>query len=365
VLGHGAGEQIPASGAFKDAGFDSLTAVELRNRLSNVTGQRLSATLIYDNETPTAVAHHLLSVIGIDETIPLEPEQSYNGKEAHQTVGRIYSKLAIRGKTEEIEMLSVSLAALKDTFDGVAKFGRGARVLQLSHGDHAPHIICFPSLIALPGEIQYVRLASCFQGINDLSVVVAPGYQPNEPLASSIDALTEVLAEATLQCAQDKPFTLLGYSSGGYLAHAVGAHLEARGAQPMSIVLLDPLIPNSMSHQLHKAMMYEFVVRQPMFAANFDDNEIAAMGTYLRMFREWQPQPVATPTLVVRPTEGIQGAPDKPIIGQEWRTHWPLEHVETEVAGNHFTMSDLCVKTTARSVRDWLSTLPVPTPQPH
>jgi surfactin synthase thioesterase subunit len=365
VLGHGSSEQIAVSGAFKDAGFDSLTAVELRNRLTNATGRRLSATLIYDNETPTAVARHLLSVMDIDESIPLEPEQSYNGKEAHQTVSGIYSKLAMRGKTKEIEMLGISLAALKDTFDGVAKSGKGARVLQLSHGDRAPHIICFPSLVALPGEIQYVRLSSCFQSINDLSVVIVPGYQPDEPLASSIDTLTDVLAEATLRCAQGKPFTLLGYSSGGYLAHAVATHLEASGVQPMSIVLLDTLIPNSMSPQLYKAITYEFIVRQPMFATNFDDSEIAAMGTYLQMFREWQPQPVAAPTLVVRPTEGIQGAPDKPITGQEWRTHWPLEHVEAEVPGNHFTMSDECVHTTARSVRDWLSTLPVPTPWPH
>ncbi len=49
---------------FLDAGFDSLTTVELRNRLTNVTGQRLSTTLIYDDETPAAVARQLLS--GVD-----------------------------------------------------------------------------------------------------------------------------------------------------------------------------------------------------------------------------------------------------------------------------------------------------------
>jgi diaminopimelate epimerase/ribosomal protein S18 acetylase RimI-like enzyme len=67
VLGHSSSEQISESEAFKDAGFDSLTAVELRNRVANATGQRLSATLIYDNETPAAVARHLLS--GMD-TMP-------------------------------------------------------------------------------------------------------------------------------------------------------------------------------------------------------------------------------------------------------------------------------------------------------
>jgi thioesterase domain-containing protein len=365
VLGHTSSEHIPVSRAFKDVGFDSLTAVELRNRLTNVTGQRLSATLIYDHKTPAAVARHLLSSMGIGETVRLGSGQSYDRKSAHQTLSGIYSELAIRGKTKEMDLLSVIVAALRDTYDRVPKFGEGVRVLQLSHGDHAPHVICFPSLAALPGEMQYAHLSSCFQGINDLSVVTVPGYQPDESLAPSIDALTDVLAEATLRCAQGKPFALLGYSSGGFLAHAVGTHLEASGVKPMSVVLIDTYIPSDVSPQLYKAMVYELVVRRPMFAATFDDSEVAAMITYQQMFQKWQPQPVEAPTLMVRPKEGIQGSPDEPITGQEWRTHWPLEHLETEVPGDHFTMSVEHAHTTVKSVRDWLSTLFVPTPQPH
>jgi len=355
VLGHTSSEQIAVSGSFKDAGFDSLTAVELRNRLTTATGQQLSATLIYDNDTPIAVARHLLSGIDIDgKTRPRADRQ--------QTLGGIYSKLAMRGMIREMEMVAASVGALRDTFDGVATFGGGAQALQLSHGDHAPHVICFPSLVALPAEMQYERLSGYFQDLNDLSVVIAPGYRPEEPLASSLDALTEVLAEATLRCAQGKPFALLGHSSGGLLAHAVGAHLEAGGVQPMSVVLLDTFVPNSMSRELSRALIYELVARRPMFAGNFDDSGITVMMTYLQMFQEWQPQPVAAPTLVVRPKEGITGSLKEPLTGQDWRTHWPLEHVEAEVPGDHFTMGVQYAHTTAESVRCWLSTLPVSIP---
>lgn len=355
VLGHASSEQIAVSGSFKDAGFDSLTAVDLRNRLTTATGQQLSATLIYDNDTPIAVARYLLSGIDIDGKTRPRPDR-------HQTLGGIYSKLAMRGKIREMEMLAASVATLRDTFDGVATFGGGAQALQLSHGDHAPHVICFPSLVALPAEMQYERLSGYFQNLNDLSVLIVPGYKPEEPLASSLDALTEVLAEATLRCAQAKPFVLLGHSSGGLLAHAVGAHLEASGVQPMSVVLLDTFAPNSVSPELSKALIYELVARRPMFADNFDDSGITVMMTYLQMFQQWQPQFVAAPTLVVRPKEGITGSLEEPLTGQKWRTHWPLEHVEVEVPGDHFTMGVEYAHTTAESVRCWLSTLPVSIP---
>ncbi|MBM0279876.1 phosphopantetheine-binding protein, partial [Micromonospora tarensis] len=64
VLGHPDPAGVDPDKGFLDAGFDSLTAVELRNQLVESTGLPLPATVLFDHPTPSALTGHLDAELG-------------------------------------------------------------------------------------------------------------------------------------------------------------------------------------------------------------------------------------------------------------------------------------------------------------
>ncbi|WP_280275902.1 type I polyketide synthase [Nocardia wallacei] len=76
VLGHDTPQTVPPEEPFKSLGFDSLSAVEFRNRLQTATALKIPATIVFDHPTPKALAHYLRTQITPQHTTDTDTELS-------------------------------------------------------------------------------------------------------------------------------------------------------------------------------------------------------------------------------------------------------------------------------------------------
>ncbi|MEV0322965.1 type I polyketide synthase [Streptomyces sp. NPDC050658] len=360
VLGHTTTQELTPEGPFRDAGFDSLSAVAMRNRLHTATGLDLSAATVFEHPTPRDLVEHLLSVLPLrsaeemGQATPQPPAPAAHRAETGDPFGRLFQQARTDGRgTEANELVAAALRLRTDT-DDPTELLKGLTPVPLASGADGPALLCLPPLVPVPVGLQFGGFASAYQGAREVTALPLPGFAGGgELLPRDVETMVAVQAAAVRGHMGGEPCVLVGYSSGGMMAHAVASLLEAEGNPPAALVLLDAYVLGDMPERLVRAMNYEVLDRRSHFAA-LDVMGLTAMRRYMDEFTHWTPGPVHTPTLFVRPSQCVPGVPGEVLTEEEWRSTWKGADACVEVSGDHCSMMTDDIAGTARAVRDWL-----------
>ncbi|MFF3767506.1 type I polyketide synthase [Streptomyces sp. NPDC001922] len=370
VLGHASADEVQADVTFLESGFNSLTAVELRNALNAVTGLRLPPTVVFDQATPGALVAYMAARLaedgvgdGAETPSPAGPAQPTAAppravavEPEPVTIASLYRKAGEDGKITEALQLGIAAASISPTFSSPDDADPLPGPIRLSRGERHPLLLCLPSFSATSGSHEYAHFAAAFRDRREVYVLPEPGFAPGEPLPATVEALTRVHAEAALRCAGDDPFVVVGRSAGGWVAHAVAHRLEELGTPAQAVVLVDSYAAtNAMGTELVSAMMGGVLLRDGTYSS-ITDTTVTAMGGYNRLFMDWSAQPISTPTLFLQAqdpfSEDLRELP-----GEVWHARWDLPSTVVGVPGDHFTILEEHSGTTAQAVETWLDTL--------
>jgi acyl transferase domain-containing protein len=356
VLGHSSADEIDPKRAFVELGFDSLTALELRNRLSAATRLSFPTALVLDHPTSSAAAAYIVE--------RLANRQADTGDHSDDADSRLLGASPVedgaggmltslfrnaheRGTLGQFTELLVNASRFRPTFD-ISEVDQMPEPVRLSEGASRLKVVCFPSVVAMSGPHEYAKFARALGGDREVTVLPAPGYVSGQGIPASFDVLVHAQAEAVRRQVGDGPCALVGYSSGGIVAHAVASHLESGGFSPAAVVLIDTYTFEI--EDLHELAVVAFNSDKAFPFIN--DVRLTAMGAYLSLLAGWKPMKLASSLLRAGAAEPVPGVPAL----ADSKSPWGLTCASIEIPGHHFTIMEEHAGTTARAIEDWLST---------
>jgi acyl transferase domain-containing protein/thioesterase domain-containing protein/acyl carrier protein len=346
VLGHLSGDAIDPDAPFTEIGFDSLGAVEFRNRLAQLTGLTLPSTLIFDHPTAGDVAKLVASRIEESDTGVVE--QTPAG--ARGTITGLVSAAHRRGELAGVMPLLLASSALMTSYLADEAAAQRPAAQLLARGATAPALICIPSFLPGSGPHQFARLARELGGERQVSALRLPGTRAGDDLPATWAALIESLAAAVASELERSPVALVGYSAGGAIAHAVARRLEDDGGELAGVAMIDTYSPEAL--ELNRVVLTD-ALGQILSRGNaltpVDDHSLIAMGGYLRIYPEREARPLAAPTLNLRAKVTLSSFGDVDPV-PEWQHHGPVERIDAD----HFSIIEEQVAETAARLRHWL-----------
>lgn len=367
VLGRDGAAGLDAGQAFADSGFNSLSAVELRNRLTAVTAVTLPATAIFDHPTPTELAQYLITQIDGHGS---SAAAAANPAERIDALTDLFLQACDAGRDADGWKMVALASNTRERMSSPVRNNVSKNVALLADGISDVVVICIPTLTVLSDQREYRDIANAMTGRHSVYSLTLPGFDSSDALPQNADMIVETVSNAIIDVVGGScRFVLSGYSSGGVLAYALCSHLSVKHQRnPLGVALIDTYLPSQIANpsmnegfspnDAGKGLSRE-VIRVARMLNRLTATRLTAAATYAAIFQAWEPGRSMAPVLNIVAKDRIATVEN---LREERINRWRTAAAEAaysvaEVPGDHFGMMSTSSEAIATEIHDWISGL--------
>lgn len=367
VLGRDGAAGLDAGQAFADSGFNSLSAVELRNRLTAVTAVTLPATAIFDHPTPTELAQYLITQIDGHGS---SAAAAANPAERIDALTDLFLQACDAGRDADGWKMVALASNTRERMSSPVRNNVSKNVALLEDGISDVVVICIPTLTVLSDQREYRDIANAMTGRHSVYSLTLPGFDSSDALPQNADMIVETVSNAIIDVVGGScRFVLSGYSSGGVLAYALCSHLSVKHQRnPLGVALIDTYLPSQIANpsmnegfspnDTGKGLSRE-VIRVARMLNRLTATRLTAAATYAAIFQAWEPGRSMAPVLNIVAKDRIATVEN---LREERINRWRTAAAEAaysvaEVPGDHFGMMSTSSEAIATEIHDWISGL--------
>lgn len=367
VLGRDGAAGLDAGQAFADSGFNSLSAVELRNRLTAVTAVTLPATAIFDHPTPIELAQYLITQIDGHGS---SAAAAANPAERIDALTDLFLQACDAGRDADGWKMVALASNTRERMSSPVRNNVSKNVALLADGISDVVVICIPTLTVLSDQREYRDIANAMTGRHSVYSLTLPGFDSSDALPQNADMIVETVSNAIIDVVGGScRFVLSGYSSGGVLAYALCSHLSVKHQRnPLGVALIDTYLPSQIANpsmnegfspnDTGKGLSRE-VIRVARMLNRLTATRLTAAATYAAIFQAWEPGRSMAPVLNIVAKDRIATVEN---LREERINRWRTAAAEAaysvaEVPGDHFGMMSTSSEAIATEIHDWISGL--------